>query len=104
GTELPDHRAVDADAPGTDQLLGAAPRRHAERAQDLLQPVAQPSRPSSTAGSAPDRASPSLGWSAPAAASARATSASAPSPSSPTGGSACRSGRSKTSRNSFVVP
>jgi hypothetical protein len=57
GTELPDHRAVDTDAPGTDQLLGAAPRRHAEGAQDLLQPVAQPSRPSSTAGPSPDWAS-----------------------------------------------
>jgi hypothetical protein len=57
GPELPDHRAVDADAPGADQVLGTAPRRHAEGAQDLLQPVAQPSRPSSAAGSSPARAS-----------------------------------------------
>jgi hypothetical protein len=58
GTELSDHRAVDADSPGTDQLLGAAPRRDAEGTQDLLQPVAQPSRPSSTAGSSPEGAPP----------------------------------------------
>jgi len=42
-SQLADHRAVHAHAPGTDQLLGVAPRGDAEPAQDLLQALGQPS-------------------------------------------------------------
>ena len=94
--ELVDHLAVDADASGPDQLLGVTSGRHAEGAEDLLQPLAQPS--------CPPPASPAASPASGEGVSARATSASAPSARSPSGGSAFRSGRPKTSRKSFVVP